>query len=68
MFQATDGGYGKHVLSNTITVHLRDVNDNAPVFAGTPYPVVTLPEHHARLGSPVKTVSIQIKMAVLDIR
>ncbi|KAK3800494.1 hypothetical protein RRG08_043813, partial [Elysia crispata] len=55
--QATDGGTGTHIISQTIFLTLNDVNDIAPVFQSTPLALVTIAESSAKSGSVVTTVS-----------
>ena len=54
--QATDGGTGTHIISQTIFLALNDVNDIAPVFQSTPLALVTIAESSAKSGSVVTTV------------
>ncbi|KAH9512466.1 hypothetical protein Btru_038483 [Bulinus truncatus] len=55
--QVTDGGSGSHILTSTVTVSIDGYNDIAPVFASTPYSVVTKQETSAKAGSLVLAVS-----------
>ncbi|GFR96077.1 cadherin EGF LAG seven-pass G-type receptor 3, partial [Elysia marginata] len=55
--QATDGGSGTHIISQTVYLALNDVNDIAPVFQSTPLALVTIAETNAKTGSVITTVS-----------
>ena len=52
---ATDKGTSPHTATTTVTVNIRDVNDNTPAFTGSPYN--TTVNEDVSIGTSVKTVS-----------
>ena len=52
---AQDKGPGDSTGTTTVTVNVIDVNDNAPVFLGTPY--VAVIKEDAGTGTPVIDVN-----------
>ena len=52
---ATDKGTSPNTATTTVTVNIRDVNDNTPAFTGSPYN--TTVNEDVSIGTSVKTVS-----------
>ncbi|XP_059167200.1 protocadherin Fat 3-like [Physella acuta] len=56
-FQATDGAGGSHTITKSVNISVRDYNDNAPVFLGTPYITQYIHEVDTKAGQLVLLLS-----------